>query len=54
MPVIFCTAVIGLVFSNIVSRPAGALLGITLIAAGIPVYFIFVRETARDQGWKIQ
>ncbi len=39
--VLFC---IGLFFNTIITRPREALIGLALIAAGIPVYFIFRRR----------
>lgn len=42
---LFCAAAIGLVFSTIVERPAGAAIGLGLIATGIPVYLFLVRST---------
>jgi len=42
---LFCAAAIGLVLSTIIERPGGALIGIGLIAAGIPVYFFFIRSS---------
>lgn len=41
---LFCAAAIGLVFSTIVERPAGAAIGLGLIATGIPVYLFLVRS----------
>ena len=42
---LFCAAAIGLVLSTIIERPGGALIGIGLIAGGIPVYFFFIRSS---------
>ncbi|MHB8485577.1 MAG: APC family permease [Candidatus Acidiferrales bacterium] len=45
IPLLFCAAAIGLVLSTIIERPGGALIGIGLIAGGIPVYFFFIRSS---------
>jgi len=43
--VLFC---IGLFFNTIITRPREAMIGLSLIAAGIPVYFIFNRRFRND------
>jgi amino acid transporter len=44
---LFCAAALGLVLSAFRERPAGALVGIGLVACGIPVYFaIYARRPA--------
>ena len=43
LPLLFCAAAIGVVSSTITERPGGALLGIGLIAVGIPVYGLYGR-----------
>jgi len=43
--VLFC---IGLFFNTIITRPREAMIGLSLIAAGIPVYFIFNRRLRND------
>jgi APA family basic amino acid/polyamine antiporter len=45
VPLLFCMAAIGLVVSTIVERPEGALVGIALIASGVPVYAFLARST---------
>jgi APA family basic amino acid/polyamine antiporter len=50
VPLLFCAAAIGLVISTIVERPGGALIGIALVASGIPVYaFLAKPSTDRDR-----
>jgi APA family basic amino acid/polyamine antiporter len=50
VPLLFSVAAIGLVISTIVERPGGALIGIALVAAGIPVYVFLARQPAnRDR-----
>ncbi len=42
---LFCAAAVGLVLSTVIERPGGALLGIGIVSAGIPVYFFFVKSS---------
>jgi APA family basic amino acid/polyamine antiporter len=50
VPLLFCAAAIGLVISTVVERPGGALIGIALVACGIPVYaFLAKPSTNRDR-----
>jgi APA family basic amino acid/polyamine antiporter len=42
---LFCVAAIGLVLSTVVARPVDALLGMGLVASGLPVYFFFVKSS---------
>jgi APA family basic amino acid/polyamine antiporter len=50
VPLLFCGAAIGLVISTIVERPGGALIGVALVASGIPVYaFLAKPSTNRDR-----
>jgi APA family basic amino acid/polyamine antiporter len=47
---LFCAAAIGLVLSTVMERPEGALIGIGLVASGIPIYFFFVKTSIdKDQ-----
>lgn len=39
VPLLFCSAAIGLVLNTIIKQPGDALIGIGLIGAGVPVYF---------------
>lgn len=48
---LFCAAAIGLVVSTVIERPVGALIGIGLVASGIPVYF-FIVKPSRNQDQK--
>lgn len=43
---LFCAAAIGLVLSTFTARPGSALVGIGLLACGIPVYFFFFKPRA--------
>jgi APA family basic amino acid/polyamine antiporter len=45
--VIFC---IGLFFNTIITRPREALIGLSLILSGIPVYFLFQRKHDKIDG----
>lgn len=40
LSLIFCAAATGVILSTLITRPAGALLGIGLLAVGIPVYVL--------------
>ena len=42
---LFCAAAIGLALSTVIARPGGALIGIGLVAGGIPVYFFSVKSS---------
>jgi len=44
VPAIFVLFCIGLFFNTIITRPREAMIGLTLILTGIPVYFIFRRK----------
>jgi basic amino acid/polyamine antiporter, APA family len=44
--VLFCAAAAGLVLNTIFQRPVGALIGIGLVASGLPVYFFLVKPGA--------
>jgi basic amino acid/polyamine antiporter, APA family len=46
LSLLFCAAAIGLVLSTFIERPGSALIGIGLVASGIPVYFLFIRTSA--------
>jgi APA family basic amino acid/polyamine antiporter len=47
---LFCAAAMGLVLSTVVEQPEGALIGIGLVASGIPIYFFFVKSSMdKDQ-----
>jgi APA family basic amino acid/polyamine antiporter len=37
---LFCAAAVGVIVSTLIARPAGASIGIGLVACGIPVYFV--------------
>ncbi len=39
LSLLFCVAAAGLIISTMIARPIGALIGIGLVASGIPVYF---------------
>jgi APA family basic amino acid/polyamine antiporter len=45
VPLLFCTAAIGLVLSVVIRQPGGAFIGAGLVACGIPVYFFSVRSS---------
>jgi APA family basic amino acid/polyamine antiporter len=45
VPLLFCTAAIGLVLSVVIRQPMGAFIGAGLVACGIPVYFFSVRSS---------
>ena len=48
LPLVFCAAAIGVVSSAIVERPEGALVGVGLVAAGVPVYGFL--SASREKG----
>lgn len=48
LPLLFTAAALGLVGSTVVARPFGALAGLGLLAAGIPVYFFLVKAPAES------
>jgi basic amino acid/polyamine antiporter, APA family len=50
VPAIFVLFCIGLFFNTIITRPREAMIGLTLILTGIPVYFIFRRKTPDANG----
>ena len=45
-PLLFCAAAIGLVINTVFEQPERAFIGIGLVVAGIPIYFIF------SKGWQ--
>jgi len=46
VPLLFCAAALGLVLNTVFERPGNALIGIGLLASGIPVYFFFFKPSA--------
>ncbi|MDZ7635127.1 MAG: amino acid permease [Bacteroidales bacterium] len=44
VPAIFVLFCVGLFFNTIITRPREAMIGLTLILTGIPVYFLFRRK----------
>jgi len=48
VPAIFVLFCIGLFLNTIITRPREAMIGLSLILAGIPVYFIFMRRNRRS------
>lgn len=42
---LFCIAAAGLVLSTFIERPGGALIGIGLVASGVPVYFFYIKPS---------
>jgi len=50
VPAIFILFCIGLFFNTLYSRPREAIIGLALIASGIPFYFWFNRRLKRDEG----
>jgi APA family basic amino acid/polyamine antiporter len=49
VPLLFCAAAIGLVLDIVIQQPAGAFIGVGLVACGIPVYFLSIRSST-DRG----
>ena len=49
VPAIFIIFCIGLFINTIITRPREATIGLTLILAGIPVYFLFRRRNSEDK-----
>jgi APA family basic amino acid/polyamine antiporter len=47
VPAIFILFCIGLFFNTIITRPREAVIGMTLILSGIPVYFILKRKYSK-------
>lgn len=47
VPLLFCTAVVGLVLDAVIERPGSALIGIALIGSGVPVYIALVKSNRR-------
>jgi basic amino acid/polyamine antiporter, APA family len=45
IPLLFCAAAIGLVLNTVIEQPGNALIGIGLVASGIPVYFFFFKPS---------
>ena len=50
VPAIFIIFCIGLFFNTIITQPREALIGLALIAAGIPAYFLFRRRHKKPTG----
>ena len=44
VPLLFCAAALGVVLSIVVTRPFGAMIGIGLVATGIPIYALMRRK----------
>jgi len=49
VPMFFCAAATGVALSTVMERPERALMGLGLVACGIPVYF-FSRKSSADRG----
>jgi APA family basic amino acid/polyamine antiporter len=49
VPAIFVLFCIGLFFNTIVTRPREAMIGLTLILTGIPVYFLFRKKQSGNE-----
>lgn len=49
VPGIFVLFCIGLFFNTIVTRPREAMIGLTLILTGIPVYFLFRKKQSGNE-----
>jgi len=47
VPILFCTAALGLVLSTVLGSPGGASIGVGFILAGVPMYFILARRHRR-------
>jgi basic amino acid/polyamine antiporter, APA family len=45
VPLLFCTAATGLVLNTAIEQPGGALIGLGLVATGMPVYLVSVRSS---------
>jgi APA family basic amino acid/polyamine antiporter len=43
LSLLFCVAAAGVILSTLIVRPAGAAIGIALVATGIPVYFFLIK-----------
>jgi APA family basic amino acid/polyamine antiporter len=43
LSLLFCVAAAGVILSTLIARPAGAAIGIALVATGIPVYFFLIK-----------
>ena len=43
LSLLFCLAAAGVILSTLIARPAGAAIGIGLVATGIPVYFFCIK-----------
>ncbi len=52
LPLLFCVAAMGLILSRFIERPTGALIGVGLVASGVPVYFLCIKasSTRRQNG----
>jgi APA family basic amino acid/polyamine antiporter len=47
LSLLFCVAAAGVILSTLIARPAGAAIGIGLVATGIPVYFYGIKADRR-------
>jgi basic amino acid/polyamine antiporter, APA family len=47
LSLMFCVAAAGLIISTVIARPMGAAIGLTLVATGIPVYFLAIKVDRR-------
>lgn len=48
VPLLFCVASLGIVVSTIAKSPSRSLLGIALLATGVPFFFFFKRRSAAE------
>lgn len=46
----FCAAALGVVLGTLLERPAGAAVGIGLVASGVPVYFLWTKLGSQSVG----
>ncbi len=50
VPMLFCAASLGIVVSTIAKSPSRSLLGIALLATGVPLFFFFRQRSTGEQG----
>jgi APA family basic amino acid/polyamine antiporter len=49
VPLIFAVASFAIVLIHVVSNPAEAAFGLSLVAAGLPVYYVWISVTRRKE-----
>ncbi len=51
LPLLFAAASLLIVVEHVAAAPIDSLIGLAIVAAGLPVYLLGIARGARDQHW---